>query len=70
MLRVDAVKPAASLLWSGPGEQDRGMTRDTPNTLNSVISTPVISDGYVYGIVLLYVWQPALRISIPSRERR
>jgi len=50
MLRLDAVKPAASLLWSGPGEQDRGMTRDTPNTLNSVISTPVISDGYVYGI--------------------
>jgi len=52
MLRLDAVKPAASPLWSGPGEQDRGMTRDTPNTLNSVISTPVISDGYVYGIVI------------------
>ena len=50
MLRLDDGRPAASLLWSGPGEQDRGMTHDTPNTLNSVISTPVISDGYVYGI--------------------
>ena len=50
MLRLDEGKPAASVLWGGPGEQDRGMTHDTPNTLNSVISTPVIDHDYVYGI--------------------
>ena len=50
MLQLDDRKPAATLLWSGPGEQDPGMTRDTPNTLNSVISTPVIDGEYVYGI--------------------
>jgi outer membrane protein assembly factor BamB len=50
MLRLDNSKPAATLLWSGPGEQDPGMTRETPNTLNSVISTPVINGEYVYGI--------------------
>ena len=26
------------------------MTHDTPNTMNSVISTPVFDDGYVYGL--------------------
>jgi len=50
MLRLDEAKPAATLLWSGPGEQDIGMSRETPNTLNSVISTPVIDGEYVYGM--------------------
>jgi len=50
MLKVDADKPGASVLWSGLGEQDPGMTHDTPNTINSVISTPVIQGDYVYGI--------------------
>ena len=50
MLRLDDAKPAATLLWSGPGEQDIGMSRETPNTLNSVISTPVIDGEYVYGM--------------------
>ena len=50
MLTLDNSRPAASILWAGPGEQDPGMTHDTPNTLNSVISTPVVYDGYVYGI--------------------
>ncbi len=50
MLKLDETRPAASVLWAGPGEQDPEMTRDTPNTLNSVISTPVLFDGYVYGI--------------------
>jgi outer membrane protein assembly factor BamB len=50
MLRLDEQKPGASLLWGGPGEQDPGMTHDTPNTLNSVISTPVVDGGYVYGL--------------------
>jgi len=50
MLRLDPSKPGAAVLWSGPGEQDRGMSHDTPNTLNSVISTPVIDGGHVYGL--------------------
>jgi outer membrane protein assembly factor BamB len=50
MLRLDERSPGASLVWSGPGEQDRGMTNDTPDTLNSVISTPVVDEDYVYGI--------------------
>jgi outer membrane protein assembly factor BamB len=50
MLRLDTGKPGAALVWSGPGEQDPGMTHDTPNTMNSVISTPVFADGYVYGL--------------------
>ena len=50
MLKLDGTKPGASVLWSGLGEQDPGMTRDTPNTINSVISTPVIQGDYVYGI--------------------
>lgn len=50
MLKLDESKPAATLVWSGLGEQDRGMTHDTPNTLNSVISTPVLDGGYVYGL--------------------
>jgi outer membrane protein assembly factor BamB len=50
MLKLDDKTPAATLLWSGPGEQDPGMTHDTPDTLNSVISTPVLDGGYVYGL--------------------
>ena len=50
MLRLDENKPGAAILWSGPGEQDRDMTHDTPNTLNSVIGTPVLDNGYVYGL--------------------
>jgi outer membrane protein assembly factor BamB len=50
MLKLDANTPAAEVLWSGPGEQDPGMNHDTPNTLNSVISTPVIDGEYVYGL--------------------
>lgn len=50
MLRLDESQPGAALLWEGPGEQDPEMTHETPNTLNSVISTPVIDGEYVYGI--------------------
>lgn len=50
MLELDDRKPGATLLWSGPGEQDPGMTDDTPDTLNSVISTPVVDGDYVYGL--------------------
>ena len=50
MLRLDQQKPGADVLWKGLGEQDPAMTHDTPDTLNSVISTPVIHEGYVYGV--------------------
>lgn len=50
MLTLDQDKPGAMVAWSGLGEQDPGMTHDTPNTLNSVISTPVIDGAYVYGL--------------------
>jgi len=50
MFKLASDKPEATLLWSGLGEQDPGMTHDTPNTFNSVISTPVIDGDYVYGL--------------------
>jgi outer membrane protein assembly factor BamB len=50
MLELDESRPAAKLLWSGPGEQDPGMNHDTPNTLNSVIGTPIIHGDHVYGL--------------------
>jgi outer membrane protein assembly factor BamB len=50
MLVLDGNTPGATLLWSGLGEQDPGMTHDTPDTLNSVISTPVVDGEYVYGL--------------------
>ena len=50
MLKLDESRPAATVLWSGPGEQDAGFTHDTPDTINSVISTPVVDGGYVYGL--------------------
>ena len=50
MLRLDETRPSATLLWSGKGEQDAGFSHDTPDTVNSVIGTPVIDGGYVYGL--------------------
>jgi outer membrane protein assembly factor BamB len=48
MLRLDQTKPGATLQWKGTGEQDRDWpSRDT---INSVISTPVIQGDYVYGL--------------------
>jgi outer membrane protein assembly factor BamB len=50
MFRLASDRPAATLLWGGPGEQDPGFSHDTPDTMNSVISTPVIHGEYVYGL--------------------
>jgi len=47
MVKLDETKPGAKLLWMGPGDSDKEMT---PDTLNSVISTPVIQGDYVYGV--------------------
>jgi len=49
MLVLDEAEPGARVLWEGVGESDPEYGRDF-NTLNSVISTPVIQDGYVYGV--------------------
>ena len=49
MLVLDEVAPGARVLWEGVGESDPEYGRDF-NTLNSVISTPVIQGGYVYGV--------------------
>jgi outer membrane protein assembly factor BamB len=48
MLKLDETRPSASLVWSGPGESDRQYPM--PNSLNAVISTPVIQDDYLYAL--------------------
>ena len=45
----DDASPTATLLWKGAGEADPAHGTDV-NTFNSVISTPVIDGGYVYGL--------------------
>ena len=45
MLRLDAAKPAAKLLWRG--------TSDSPthtDKLHCLMSTPFLEDGYIYGV--------------------
>ena len=48
MLKLDDARPGATILWSGAGESDRDYP--SPNSLDSVISTPVIQGDYVYGL--------------------
>ena len=48
-LNDDKTGPGATLLWKGAGEADPEHGSDV-NTFNSVISTPVIDGGYVYGL--------------------
>ncbi len=45
MLKLASDKPAASVLWKGKGRSER----DTDG-LHSIIPTPVIKDGYIYGV--------------------
>ncbi len=49
MLVLDETAPEATVLWEGVGESDPEYGRDF-NTLNSVISTPLIQGAYVYGV--------------------
>jgi outer membrane protein assembly factor BamB len=49
MLVLDETTPAATVLWAGVGESDPEYGRDF-NTLNSVISTPLIQGAYLYGV--------------------
>ena len=49
MLVLDKTAPGARVLWEGVGESDPEYGFDF-NTLNSVISTPVIDGAHVYGV--------------------
>jgi len=49
MLVLDQDSPGARVLWEGVGESDPEYGFDF-NTLNSVISTPVIAGNHVYGV--------------------
>jgi outer membrane protein assembly factor BamB len=43
--RLDAARPAAELLWEG-----KRNTEKNTDTLHSLMSTPFIEDGYIYGV--------------------
>jgi outer membrane protein assembly factor BamB len=54
MLKLDKEKPAAEVLWKGKHFlQPRNGVSETPkgsDGLHCVLSTPVIKDGYIYGV--------------------
>jgi outer membrane protein assembly factor BamB len=45
MLRFDAAKPAATLLWRGTSDSERRTDK-----LHCVMSTPFLEDGHIYGV--------------------
>ncbi|MCF8346526.1 MAG: PQQ-like beta-propeller repeat protein, partial [Bacteroidales bacterium] len=45
LVRLNEDSPAASLVWKRTGESERNT-----DALHCIISTPLISDGYVYGL--------------------
>jgi outer membrane protein assembly factor BamB len=45
MLKLDANKPAAALLW-----QSQRISEKNTDALHSTMSTPFIEDGYIYGV--------------------
>jgi outer membrane protein assembly factor BamB len=47
MLRLDNDKPGAAVLWKGKGKGE--MSRQTDG-LHCLMSTPLMKDGYIYGI--------------------
>jgi outer membrane protein assembly factor BamB len=47
MLSLGTDKPAASILWQGKG---RGEKPDQTAAIHSIMPTPVLKDGYVYGV--------------------
>lgn len=47
MVKLDAQRPAANLLWKGNSHSELPERTDG---LHSIISTPVIQDGYIYGV--------------------
>jgi outer membrane protein assembly factor BamB len=47
MLKLDADKPAASVLWRGKSSSEQSRLTDG---LHCLMSTPVIKDGHIYGV--------------------
>ena len=47
LLKLDPEKPAAALVWKA---RDRGEVPEQTTTLHSIMPTPYIKDGYIYGI--------------------
>ena len=45
MLRLDSEKPDATILWRGKGTNERNT-----DGLHSIISTPFLEDGHIYGV--------------------
>jgi outer membrane protein assembly factor BamB len=45
MLQLDPDKPAAKLLWKGKSNR-----MERPDGLHSLMPTPVLKDGYIYGV--------------------
>ncbi len=45
MLKLDADKPAETVLWKGKSSDET-----KPDKLHSVLSTPFLEDGYIYGV--------------------
>src|SRR5262249_23225012 len=47
MLKLAADRPAAEVLWRAKRDGERP---DRTETLNSIMPTPILKDGYVYGV--------------------
>jgi outer membrane protein assembly factor BamB len=47
MLQLDADKPGATVMWKGHG---RGELPDKTEGLHSIMPTPFVKDGYIYGV--------------------
>lgn len=47
MLKLDTEKPGAAVLWKGKG---KGETSKLTDGLHCLMSTPVMKDGYIYGV--------------------
>jgi outer membrane protein assembly factor BamB len=47
LLQLDPVKPGAKVLWKSRGA---GETPKLTDNLHSIMATPVIKDGYIYGV--------------------
>jgi outer membrane protein assembly factor BamB len=47
MLKLDTDKPGAKVLWQGKSHSERP---DRTDGLHSIICTPVLKDGYIYGV--------------------
>ncbi len=47
MLKLDKDRPEASVLWKGKG---RGERPEQTDGLHSIMPTPILKDGYIYGV--------------------